>query len=455
MFETLYSTIELFARSGGGGSGGNSGGGGGEFFALLGYIPSYYIGLLVKKLLPRTAELIVSITSATIISIVLLVIAAHLGSFGILVGILIIIGVWAGWYAAFFSIVERLKSRIKKTSAQITIAASADPLWNAESLKQQYTTAFMDYQKDWSQFNLEHIISYTTPEYARHAGLLMRILKEMHRTNTMSEIEILESGIVAMQDSTYNDSDFFQVAFHAKAEDTLWDTRTQTALYTDRSKFTEYWTFVRKDDRWLLGNISQETADIASQNNAIKAFAEQNGMYYSLDMGWLFLPNKGVLFRGGKFKTSDINNHVVGLHNDLLVQLYTYEPIRNTSILVAQINLPKSYEGIIIRRKTFLATSGLPKIPSNYRRYTMEWADFNDRYTVHATNQDSLATFELLNPGFMAYLYDADADVSIEVADNVVYLYKRSVVSRTSLNMGPGYLGLFTILDKAFKELRL
>lgn len=458
MFDSLYSAIEILARGGGGGSGGGSGGGGGggELLALLGYIPSYYIGLAVKRVLPRKAELIVSITSATAITILLLVLTSNSGGLGVLVAVMVIIGVWAGWYAAFFGVMEKLKNRIKKTKDQVAVAAASDSAWDSASLKQQYTAIFMQYQKDWSQFNLNSIISYTTPEYARHAGLMLRTLKEMHRTNTMSNIEILQSGIVEMHDSSDDSHDSFQVAFHAKAEDTLWDTRSETALYTDTSEFTEFWTFVRKDDRWLLSGISQGTAEIAAQNSDIKAFAERNGMYYSLDMGWLFLPRRGVLFKGGAFKTSDINNHVVGLYNDNLIQLYTYEPTANYSILVAQINLPKSYEGILIRRKaSFFSAWKPPKAPSNYQRYTMEWADFNGHYTVHATNQDSLATFELLNPGFMAYLYDADTNVSIEVADNVVYLYKLVAANKKVVNPIDEYEKLLTILYKAFKELRL
>ena len=76
MFDSLYSAIEILARGGGGGSGSSGGGGGGEFFALLGYIPSYYIGLAVKRALPRKAELIVSIASATAITILLLFLAS-------------------------------------------------------------------------------------------------------------------------------------------------------------------------------------------------------------------------------------------------------------------------------------------------------------------------------------------------------------------------------------------
>lgn len=184
-------------------------------------------------------------------------------------------------------------------------------------------------------------------------------------------------------------------------------------------------------------------------------------MFYSLDMGWLLLPSKGLLMSRGRFGTSDINNHVVGTYNNRLVQLYTYTPIplskNSMNWLVLQVTLPKSYGGIIAQRnrKVFSSTSVYQKTPKEYKKYEFEWNDFNKRYSVHATDADRLAAFELINPGFMAYLYDNDPNVSIEVADNVLYLY-RYLGARTTATVNTGeYETMLTIALKAFKELQL
>lgn len=456
--------LEILARSGGGGSSGGSGGGGGEAIALLGYFPSYYLGKLIKKLLPRDIELVVSIATASLVTVVLLTIGAVISGASFLFMALVVAGVWAGWYAAFFSLWDKLKKRAEKTKVVIDTAAQLDSTWNIDGLKDHARRTFLTYQQDWASFNLQNITTYTTQRYAKHAGLMLRTLKEMHRTNTMADVEILQLEITEARDSQDNADDYFRVAFEAKAKDTLIDTQTGATLFSDTSTFTEYWTFVRNNNTWLLDRIEQATASVLSSDATIEAFATKNAMYYSPDMGWLFLPNRGVLFSGGKFGTSDINNHVVGLYNQNLVQLYTYQPNRlksnssrsNTyNVVVAQINLPKSYEGILIRRKTgFFNSWRLPTAPRNYTEYRLEWPDFHERYTVHATNQDRLATFELLNPGFMAYLYDTDSGVSIEVADNVVYLYKPLAAGNRPA--AQQQYGVFMeILNRAFKELRL
>jgi hypothetical protein len=161
------------------------------------------------------------------------------------------------------------------------------------------------------------------------------------------------------------------------------------------------------------------------------------------------------------FKNSDVNNHVIGNWNGLIVQLYTYIPQKRSkdNYLIAQITLPKSYGGIIIKRKSDWKQRDIFSnfsifTPKGYRKITMEWPDFNKRYTVYATDMDKVTSFELLNPKFMADLYDKTLPVSIEVVDNVVYLYAPTTglpVTGTQ----PRYKEMLEVLQAAFKELRM
>lgn len=452
MIELLPELLSTFARAGGGGS--SSGGGGGELFAMLGYVPSYYTGKLVKKLLPRTAELIVSSISAALMSCVLLWLAYLLHG-GLLFMILVIIGIWTGWYAAFFGTWEKIKARARKTRKEVDQAAALDPAWNGDQLIAYTKETFLAYQRDWSNFDTDSMQRYMTHRQFMTSALMLRVLREMHRNNPMAEVVISDAVIVAANDSVANAEDWFQVAIEAKAHDTLRDTESGVSLFVDKSTFTEYWTFIRRDETWLLDRIDQATAELSQRNRSIKNFATLHDFYYALDMGWLFLPNKGVLFSGGRFGKSDINNYVVGLYGEHIMQLYTYTPVEKYDILVGQINLPKSYNGILVRRKpSFFAAWNPPKPPREYRSHKLEWQDFNKRYDVSATDIDRLATFELLNPGFMAYLYDTDPGISIEVADNVVYLYKY-IGSQGNTDNSTDYTVLFEILSRAYKELKL
>jgi len=120
-------------------------------------------------------------------------------------------------------------------------------------------------------------------------------------------------------------------------------------------------------------------------------------------------------------------------------------------LIVSQINLPKDYGGIIIKPKKTLTSRNLKhKKIDGYTKFEFEWPDFNKRYEVYATDADKLATFKLLNRAFMSYLYDTDANIAIEVTDNVVYLYWK-------LQSIPvfDYRIMMKILLKACRELKL
>lgn len=175
-------------------------------------------------------------------------------------------------------------------------------------------------------------------------------------------------------------------------------------------------------------------------------------MFYSLDWGWLLLPQRGQLFGNASFKNSDVNNHVIGEWNGHIVQLYTFIPAKSNAenYLVAQIALPKSYGGIIIKRNK--GRQWFSHAPRGYQTVSMEWPDFNKRYTVYATDVDQVTSFELLNPKFMADLYDKELPFNIEVVDNVVYMYAPTTKMLISGSQ-QRYAAALDVLQAAYKEL--
>ncbi len=201
----------------------------------------------------------------------------------------------------------------------------------------------------------------------------------------------------------------------------------------------------------MLENIEQTTADYTTRSGSIKAFAAQNQLYYSLDWGWLLVPRRGVLFGASKFGTSDINNHVIGLYNNLLIELYSYipKPKADTRIVytIAQVALPKRYESIIVEAKKGWSSDLFPRAPKGYNTISLEWPDFNKRYRVYATDIEQVTAFELLHPVYMEKLFALPFKVSIEVVDNVVYLYTTDTKA--------DYATMLNILKDAFKEMRL
>lgn len=454
MVQTIFVALELFARAGGGGSGGSSGGGGdgdGDgivFLALVGYVPTHGLGAFLRRKLPSesgAASLLAHVITWPLSIIWAIACFAMFGSgfFGSIVALGAIIGAPAGlfnWFSEVLKQSAEVKQRLKR-------AAANDPMWDEAQLVDFAKQTFMRYQYDWSRQDTESMKQYMTEDYHYHASLFIYTLQLMQRTNTVEDIVIDEAVVVQVHDDQNDANDRVTIGITARAKDTLINTAANTAIFTDSNSFTEYWTFARSGSTWLLADIGQATADMDAYNNELAAFAARNKYCYSVDMGWLFIPERGQLFGQAKFGVSDINNHAVGLYKEsLLVQLYTYAAFNGAQPrVIAQVNVPKTYGNIIVHRKqsSNINTRGLERIET-------EWIQFNQQYEVYASNAEQATSFELLNPTYMEQLAALPFAVTIEVVDNVIYLYTDERGTDVAT-----YGIMLDLVHKAFKELRL
>jgi len=78
-----------------------------------------------------------------------------------------------------------------------------------------------------------------------------------------------------------------------------------------------------------------------------------------------------------------------------------------------------------------------------------EWTQFNDKYEVFASSAEQATSFELLNPTYMEQLEALPFEVSIEVVDNIIYLYTDELTATLEV-----YEAMLDLVNKAFKELR-
>lgn len=311
---------------------------------------------------------------------------------------------------------------------------------------------FVTYQNDWSNNNLRSIKTYTTDSYYQHACLLLEAIKRMGRQNKVSGLNVVKVSLLSTLDGTEALPTKIAVQFKFSGLDELIEIDSGKVLYSDRAYgIYETWMF-EYDGRGLkLDGIKQPTASLEHLGKSMEEFAKENGLFYSADWGRYALPMRGAIFNGANFDFSDVNNHVIGKWGDALIQLYTYAMSPNTPdtyYLVGQISVPKKYERILVKSRFMNDSSCV--VPEGCEEVTMEWQEFNDRYQVYTSKKDALPTFELLNPQFMANLYDRGLNYSLEVVDNVIYIFARIGETKES-----DYRELLDILALAYKELKL
>jgi hypothetical protein len=305
--------------------------------------------------------------------------------------------------------------------------------------KDKVQTLFLQFQIDWGTKNLQSMQQYLSTEYFQHVQLVLMVMQQLGRTDTMSDVRILNTLAVRGETS-------LSVQFTAIAHDVLTEDTSKTTLNVSDNMFLETWHFSLDQRVLRLAGISQATEDSAMTQQSLKNFATANQLFYSPDWGSLLLPSRGQLFHRGSFANSDINNHCIGMYRELLVQLYTYvENAKSGSgpnYVIAQTVLPKTYGNIVVRHKKLISIGikGLNKI-------SLEWEDFNKRYEVFADNVEQVTSFELLHPVFMEKLFALDYEVNIEVFDNSLYLY--------TTDSNASYESMFGILNDAFNELKL
>lgn len=452
----LLPALDEFARAGGGGSGSGGGGAGGGLvlIAMIGYFPMYGLGRLLRLGRNHPAWVafqiigwFVAIALAIATCLILLLAPSVVVAFYIVIPIVAgaILGIGAGLYSWFSALRQS-----RKVYNALRHAEQADYAWNEKRLQKYAEGIFYKFQKDWSRGDVESMSRYLSPRYHAHISLMIQALTEARRVNKVINPKIKQSNIVHAVDSADDSQDTFTIGITARADDQLIDVRDNVLLFADRSTFTEYWVFRREGSHWYLEGIDQLTASSFKNRPDIRSFAETSGGYYAQDWGWLLLPRVGYLFsKNGKFGVSDINNHVISKIDNSVVQLYTYDPYPNSKYqsadqyIVAQTTVPKTYGQILVRRRSKIINwpvLGLAKV-------SMEWGEFNDMYDVYASDLERATSFELLHPAFMVLLRDLPFEVNIEVVDNVVYLFVKSVPNMDT------YAKLYDILMKARKEM--
>jgi hypothetical protein len=339
-----------------------------------------------------------------------------------------------------FVVLIRLYPLVARRQKRKHLLETTEPIFTLRTEE-----VFFQFQKAWSEFDTATLETITSQRFYSQLVLELAVLKNEKRENRMVDIELDYAYVDPKKYNSQEAISAFRVEVRGRAKDSLYDIELQKELYKDSEWFTEYWNFVLDNGVWKLDSIDQATANKASIKKSITDFALRNNFFYNPDFGWLMIPNKGNLFSNASFKTSDINNHVIGVYKNKIVEFYSIEFTQGgDEYFIGQAILPKSYNRIVIERKNKFSL--IERTPKGLEKISLESIVFNDEFNVYADRVDAITTFELLHPAYMEYIMGLPYKVNIEVVGNTVYFYTTS--------KEVDYQKLLEILSRAFDEIK-
>jgi hypothetical protein len=332
-----------------------------------------------------------------------------------------------------------------KSIKNLLLLSSKPEDFTADPLKARVAETFATFQTAWSTFATDGLSAYLTDSCLQRIRLELYVLQALHRQDRMENASLRTVTILNTAQENGN-ANSFTARIEAVANDTLVNTDTNAVLYTDSEPFAEYWRFSLVDKIWKLDLISQETEAGELVSEEIRTFAESNGFFFDADFGWLMLPQKGAIFNNSAFKTSDVNNHVIGTYKNKVVEFYTFQPnaeasFSKASYLVGQVVVPSQYRDVLVTR------NGLWHLPPRgLVKRTLESPDFNKMYSLYADPLDQYSSWVLLTPTFMERLTSLTFSINIEVVGNFIYFYTK--------DNGVQYAQLLEIMSWAFDEMK-
>lgn len=170
----------------------------------------------------------------------------------------------------------RRKKLIAKAAKDLNAAATHDPTWSVEELKNLSEKVFMAYQKAWTKQDLDSVRDLLHFDYYQKASQKLKALIDNGERNVLKSIKIDDMELVSIRDVASKDGDMFVMDIGAQMIDYTVSTKDNSFIrspilkkndesmdeYIKRAKlepdeFYEFWVFIRHNERWKLWEIKQ------------------------------------------------------------------------------------------------------------------------------------------------------------------------------------------------------
>lgn len=334
----------------------------------------------------------------------------------------------------------------KKNQKWLAEAATHGPLWQWEVLDRTVRETYARYTADLQSANVASMQTYMAPEMVERTKALITAMRQTGHHTVFTTQQIKTTFPENQHDGDfegpiYNTWEKVAMAIWVQADITVIQDATGEQLSHESTDLWFTLLFEQQGNAWVLLDLVPGFS-IEPGYDIERDWAKQLGMHF-LDKVTMYVWPKTWQIFSNPSSGVEVYECYAGWQNNRLLQMYWVtgtEEIKSREFeyFVGEVQIPRSYEGVIISPKKLQLT------PAGYQRVEVEWAEFNQRYDMYARSGLAADVFEVLEPDVMTLLYDTVPDASIEIVGNILYVYYEGLLQSFSIE---GYARMLKVLN--------
>ncbi len=149
-----------------------------------------------------------------------------------------------------------------------------DRIWNRDEIRARIEDVYFKVQEAWTKRDQDIAKDYMSQRlYDKHKRQTDELI-EKKLINQLDRINLRSMQIIGIYDDEIDENDKLQVVINGSMIDYMYDEINDKIIagdHTSLDEFTEIWSFIRKNDTWILNQIDQ-TVDSNSLKN-MKVFS--------------------------------------------------------------------------------------------------------------------------------------------------------------------------------------
>ena len=155
-----------------------------------------------------------------------------------------------------------------------------DRIWNRDEIRARIEDIYFKVQEAWTKRDQNIAKDYMSQRlYDKHKRQTDELI-EKKLINQLERINLHSIQIIGIYDDEIDENDKLQVVINGSMIDYMYDEKQSRIIAGSRTsaeEFTEIWSFIRKDDTWVLNQIDQTVNSTSVKNMKVFSHIIESG----------------------------------------------------------------------------------------------------------------------------------------------------------------------------------